>query len=705
MGNIIIAGGAWPGFAWLVMTALLFPAIANAAGPVLAIGSKTTKPTEIFAIQLTTSDELPRRDSLPDIAQLHHYRLYALRAEPGKPFLFRLRLGFFADMNEAETVKSGLKPYFPGSWILKVSAQEQQESTTLSLNDPPRPAAATPAIPQEPLPASPSPAAVAVAETAPPENRMGVLMENGRQAVAKGDYPLAIRVYTKVLESPDGEYAQDALEYLGLARERNGQTAHAKAEYERYLELYPKDPGTDRVRQRLAGLLTARETPREKLPEQKTASGKPMEWNGSGSFSQYYRRDAASIDGAGETVTQSALMSDLDLSARGRDDDVDIRARFNGGYTYDLLSDGENLSRISSLYIDASHRRAGLSGRLGRQTRSSGGVFGRFDGVLMSYQAGSLGKFNIVGGYPVERSTDTSINHDKVFYGVSTDLPVWMEHWDYSIYAITQQAGDLPDRRAVGGEARYLDDARSLLALLDYDTHFQTINIFSLLGNWAINEWTTYNFAINQSRSPFLGTYNALIGQTVLEINDLLDSYTEDEIQDLALDRTATSRALSGGVTRTLNDMFQLSADVTVSSLSGTPASGGVLATDATGNEYIYSLQLVGNGVIHPGDLAILGLIYSDASTTNTTTFNLNTRYPVTDSLRINPRLRLDYRQFDQGNGTQWITTPSIRFDYRYRRTIDLDADIGFQWSDRDTADITEKSSGYYVYIGYNLGF
>ena len=67
----------------------------------------------------------------------------------------------------------------------------------------------------------------------------------------------------------------------------------------------------------------------------------------------------------------------------------------------------------------------------------------------------------------------------------------------------------------------------------------------------------------------------------------------------------------------------------------------------------------------------------ADASTTNTFTLHLNTRYPVTDMLRINPRLRLDYRQFELNDGTQWITTPSLRFDYRYRRNVDLDADIG----------------------------
>ncbi len=677
------------GSAWLAALLLCLTAAARAAGPATGI-VKAEAPAEAYVIQLAATDELPRPDSFPSAVPLQQYRLYALPAERGKPFAYRLRLGFFTDRKEAQTVKDQLMQYFPASWILKVSPlQEQRDGIALALNAAAAPPTGGPAT-------TPAPAT---------DDRLATLMESGRQAVATGDYPLAIRIYTKVLDTPDNPYARDALEYLGLARDRNGQAAHAKAEYDQYLVLYPEGPGAERIRQRLAGLLTAREEPREKLPEQKITSDKPMEWSSAGSLSQYYRRDVTTIDGAGQTVNQSALVTDLDLSARGRSENVDVRARFNGGYTYDLQSDGENLSRISNLYIDASNRRSGLSGRLGRQTRSSGGVFGRFDGLLVGYQTERWGKFNVVGGYPVERSSDISLNHEQVFYGISADLPPWMERWDYSVYAISQQAGDLTDRRAVGGEARYLDDARSLLALLDYDLHFRELNIFSLIGNWTVDEWTAYNFGFNQSRSPFLSTTNALIGQTVTQMEDLLDTYSENVILDLALNRTATSRALSGGITRTLNDRLQLNADITLSSLSGTPASAGIAATESTGNEYLYSFQLVGNSLVRQGDLSILGLIYADASTTNTVSLHLNSRFPVTDLLRINPRLRFDYRQFDQDEGTQLITTPSIRFDYRYRRNIDLDADIGMQWSNRDTSGTSEKTSGYYLFIGYSLGF
>jgi len=46
-------------------------------------------------------------------------------------------------------------------------------------------------------------------------------------------------------------------ELLGLARERSGQLAHAKAEYEEYLRRYPSGEAAERITRRLATLRAA----------------------------------------------------------------------------------------------------------------------------------------------------------------------------------------------------------------------------------------------------------------------------------------------------------------------------------------------------------------------------------------------------------------------------------------------------------------
>lgn len=56
------------------------------------------------------------------------------------------------------------------------------------------------------------------------------------------------------------------------------------------------------------------------------------------------------------------------------------------------------------------------------------------------------------------------------------------------------------------------------------------------------------------------------------------------------------------------------------------PASGGVEAIDGTGNEYIYSVQLIGSSLLKEGDVSILGVRYYDAKDSRTSSLIVNTR-------------------------------------------------------------------------------
>lgn len=141
-------------------------------------------------------------------------------------------------------------------------------------------------------------------------------------------------------------------------------------------------------------------------------------------------------------------------------------------------------------------------------------------------------------------------------------------------------------------------------------------------------------------------------------------------MRQLAEDRTATSRSVTVGASRPLDSTFQVSADATVSSLSGIDASGGVEAFEGTGPEFFYSAQLIGSSVIEEGDLAVLGLRYADTQNSDRYTVDINTRYPVNRDFRVNPRLRTDYRENKNDDGTQISIKPSVRIDYYWTRTL-----------------------------------
>jgi hypothetical protein len=536
----------------------------------------------------------------------------------------------------------------------------------------------------------------------------GEPMEDARRAITANDYPAAIRLLTKVLQSADSTHEQEAHELLGVARERNHQLAHAKAEYQEYLRLYPEGEGADRVRQRLAALLTFGREP-EPAAAVTTGEAEPSRPRAttdySGSLSQYFRRDSSISDEAGETFSQSFLATDADLFGRLRTDNYDLRAQASGGYRFDIEGSGTGSdTRLRYLYVDATHRGHQLNARLGRQSRSTGGVQGRFDGGLVSHQTWRFARFNLVGGSPVDLTQANAIDTDRYFYGLSVDLGTFAERWDSTLYAIEQRVSDILDRRAVGAEIRYVRPEASLFTLIDYDVSYNSLNTLLMFGNYRFGNGATVGFSIDVRDSPSLTTSNALIGQPVDSIDDLLDVADEDEVRDFAEDRTARSQTYTLSGSYPLSETFQLASDFTVAEFSSTETSGGVEGTPATGWEYFYSLQLIGTELVRPADVHVLSLRYADTDTTDTAGLMLNSRFADIGNWRLNPRFRFDFQQLDGGSGAT-LLRPSLLVDYRWRRSLTLEFEGGYEWVADLYGDADRGRNGYYLYVGYRWDF
>ena len=180
-------------------------------------------------------------------------------------------------------------------------------------------------------------------------------------------------------------------ELLGLARERSGEVAQAKAEYEEYLRRYPKGPAAERVRNRLRILRAA------SVAGRTGGFGNTEDadhgWKVSGGASQLFRRDSYGTDLNGplfSTVVQNAVFTDADLFAHrdGERFNTDIRTNF--GYAKNFLPrdiDGAtDRVRITTAFLDLNDKLLDLRGRVGRQTTINDGNFGIFDGAKVSYR-------------------------------------------------------------------------------------------------------------------------------------------------------------------------------------------------------------------------------------------------------------------------------------------------------------------------------
>jgi tetratricopeptide (TPR) repeat protein len=531
------------------------------------------------------------------------------------------------------------------------------------------------------------------------------LMEEARQAMSKEEYSTAIQLYTKVLGKDQTVFAKQALEYLGVAREKKKQLAHAKNIYEQYLKRYPKGEDTDRVRQRLLAMISASDIPKEKLRDVAQTKTKKTKWQIFGGISQNYNNNVTVSDTSGRNITQDELRSDLDVSAQLRAHDYDIKARFTGGYTNKFQGSNDE-QRLSSFYVDTKDKIRGASVRLGRQSRTTGGVLGRFDGIFGDYQVKEKIKVNVVAGYPVDSSRDVKIVSERYFYGISADIGTINKAWDFNIFAINQENDGFTDRQAIGGEARYFDTQKSFFTLVDYDVHFDELNLFIFNSRWTLSDKTTANINYDYRNSPILTTRNALTGQTVTHLQELLNIFPRSTIFDLAKDRTAQSQSLFAGISHQLNKQFQLNGDIRLSKLTDTKTSGGVIASAGTDLEKEYSLQLTGTSLFKEGDLLLLTTSYSDLTTSDSTTVTLNTRYPLTSKLRINPRMRYRYRDNHINSSTQETYSPSLQLTYRVYRNFQLEAETAADWEKTTLADGTEEwIKNYFFLLGYRYDF
>jgi hypothetical protein len=271
-----------------------------------------------------------------------------------------------------------------------------------------------------------------------------------------------------------------------------------------------------------------------------------------------------------------------------------------------------------------------------------------------------------------------------------------------------QQVDGLVDRRVVGGEVRYFDPKRSLFSMVDYDIYYSSLNIFLLQGNWTFEDETRVYMNLDYRNSPLLTTSNVIGHQietepdlflTIEEVEQLEPFLSEDEVYELAEERTAETKTVSLGVSRPLFPTLQLSGDVTVVN------TGDTIVSEGTGNEYFYTFQMVKNNLLKEGDIGIFSARYSDTSSSNTIQLSLSSRYPITNFWRINPRITVARRENDNNDGSRLQASPFLKLDYRIRKSVTLETELGMNWYKEDDGTETIIYKDYFIFGGYRWDF
>ena len=619
--------------------------------------------------------------------------LYVNERSAGERSWQELRLGFFDTESAARARLDSLRSKFPDSLIAVAGIAEQD-------------AAGERRVVAQSAAARVAPAGSSSLPELSTERRAALAAE-ANDALLAQNYERAIQIYSRLLEDPGYEDARGARERLGIARERNGQVALARLEYETYLDEFPDGPEAERVRQRLAGLMTATSPQR---PRAEALAASESAWDYAGGIAQYYRRDLYEPLATLPETEQVALLTNLDLVVRRHGERFDLQTRLDAAYRYNLLDptpfDPAEQLYLTNAYVDLVDHQHDWSARLGRQSMHTSGVLGRFDGAHAEYQWRPAVGFNLAIGRPVDYPRHAVDNH-REFAAFSADFDKLVKQWDVSFFGMMQTVDGIADRQAVGIETRHSGTAWSVVGLVDADLSYGVLNSALLNANWRPAPKLTFYGRMNFGAAPYLTTRNALIGQADVSIEEMLQTYDEAQIRRIARERTAQERDAALGFTRPVSDRFELNVDLMYSEYDATVASAGVEALPASGPQTFYQATLVGSSFIKSGDTTIFSLRRQDMRAAVSDTFVLDVRLPTTCRLRVNPRIALTDRTSAEGE-QQWIVAPELRFTVRWANHHRLDIDLGAQLSDKKlpapdpTLDIPiEQSSAYFAEIGY----
>ncbi len=556
-----------------------------------------------------------------------------------------------------------------------------------------------------------------------PEEANGAEVEEGRlltiarTAIRDGELDRAILLLTKILDGGDEVSVNDrraARELLGLTRERRGQLAHARAEYERYLQDHPDGDAADRVRQRLEALITASSAPSPGLRKRSRASagqagalgGVPFEYEVFGSLGIRYFRTDSFLEDDGAGFEASNVLTDFDLANRVDVADYRIRTDFTGIYDADLSGGNRsNDLRISRLSIQVEDEVRGLEATIGRQRRSDSGVLGRFDGAHVSASMAPRVRLSALAGMPVESTSDAAPNTETVLGGGAVDVEdVLLDGLAAQLWVIAQSTRSMTDRAAVGGDIRFASEDVYSFVYFDYDFLFQALNTAILSGTWYPTESTSLRFSAEHRKTPILELRTALQGQSAADLEALEAFLRESEIRDLARDRTQTVWTGSAGVTHRLSEQMQLSGDVFVAHSGATKdvldarTGDQIPGADAVGPDVSLSTQLLVNDWLIETGVGSISARYFEGSTSRSFSVSGYGRIPVYAGVRAIPRLRWEWRDSDV-QATRSIVRPSLEFDWRYESFV-VDADAGVEWVESLSGGSQDRQTSYFLELG-----
>jgi hypothetical protein len=641
-----------------------------------------------YAIVLTSSSR--RFIALPadGRALLQESFIYQTRVSVEDQTYYRLALGNFSSETAARAQLQRLREFFADAWIYRRSPEEESQlakflgQSRTTVIDVPAPAPAPVPVP------APTSTPIAVGSSAP-----AALLQRARQEFIDGNYARVIAISDRVSETGDMTQVREALELAGITRERQRKFPQAIVLYEALLDTEPEPETRSRIEARLEGIRTMSLAPKTRIARDAERSDLSP-WSSRGMLMQFYQDDMIDRPGQDLTSVNRVLVTDVNLTVQRRTDTDKLELRLDAGLVNDFIDDGSE-SRISTASIEYARDDFRIVG--GRQRRTLTGVYGGFDGLSFTDLSHSGFQLAAAYGY-VAQSSFSDFNSDQPFIGANLSLAPfsWL---DTSFFLIHQEVSGLSDRDSVGTEVRYHNDDIFVYGFIDYNLFYKDLNILSLNSNFQLAGDWTLNLGLTLGYSPTLSTLNSLQGQAVASIDELKDIFNNDEIYQLAQDRSSRSQNLFIGANYRFDANRHLYVYLSALTLGATETSGGVQKLPSSDDLQLsvdYSFQ----GLLTDRDYATLGGGISDSTTTEILSVRARSRLGDSHEISYDPRIQVDFRRNKKDGNEQIILKPSFKVTYRSSNKLSFEGIFGLEYSDLNLPELSEQTS-YSFYLGY----
>jgi hypothetical protein len=349
-------------------------------------------------------------------------------------------------------------------------------------------------------------------------------------------------------------------------------------------------------------------------------------------------------------------------------------------------------------------RRQRLSIQFGSRIGARGSMLGEFDGIQVDYRlTGSL-TVNGVAGYAVHSSKD-KFNATRQMFGINAVTGKFARAWDLSSYLVEQQHDGQLASRSVGGALRYLQPSRSLLVFLDYDVFQDSLGAFMTSGVWKLPYRTTLSATLDIRNSPMRKQQQKYLKQTMTSNEGWYWILPDKRIKHFTKNRSNEVSTLALGLSHSFSQRVKLSGDVAMIDVSSAAPSGDSTAAAARLSEYFYHLKLSGTDVMIAGDKNVLDLRHRVSDSSSISSASIDTKYAINRFWNISPRLRADYRNNTPDNSIQWVTSPSLKMEYNWRKQYGLQIQAGGEWLAKENPDGYETRSSYFMSLGYKANF